>query len=151
MDAGSGQHLCMPPISMRGAESMDAIFGLTAKADVFAPENSLFLKRLKKHLIRVSSLLYPMSIWNRKTRTKSATERKLTKEYEVVVLDLDNKLVHFPDSEMISSMKGHSSFTPIFVLVLVIWWTFMNAVRQTAWRQKQNEKNALRQEVAKAT
>ena len=48
----------------RLVESMDAIFGLSAKADVFSPENSLFLERLKKHLIRVSSLLYPMLIWN---------------------------------------------------------------------------------------
>ena len=69
----------------RQVESIDAIFGLSAKADVFSPENSLFLERLKKQLIRVSSLLYPMLIWNWKTRssscrscrTKSATGRKL--------------------------------------------------------------------------
>ncbi len=78
----------------------------------------------------------------------------------MVVLDLSNKAVHIPawkeDGGVMKTLaqldgrrlKFQTDFRP---RARYVWWTFMNAVLQTAWRQKQNEKNVLRQEVAKAT
>ena len=85
-------------------------------------------------------------------------EKAWTKDYNVVVLGLDNELVHFPpwrDGLVFGTLaelggrplRFHTNFRP---RARYVWWTFMNAILQTAWRQKLNGKNVLRQEVAGA-
>jgi hypothetical protein len=156
----------------RQVESMDAIFGPGAKADLFSPENGLFLeKRIEKALNQSFIAFVPnvdlepkdkdlprADLAERNQRLRD-WEKALMKEYRVAVLDFDNKLVHIPrwrDGSVLKTLakldgrplKFHTGFRP---RARYVWWTFMNAVLQTAWRQKQNERNALPQEVVKAT
>ncbi|RDL40123.1 uncharacterized protein BP5553_00102 [Venustampulla echinocandica] len=155
----------------RQVESMDSIFGPGANADVFSPNNGLFLdewveKALDQGLIAFvpnvdleanDKDLPPADIAERNQRLRD-WETAPKKEYRVAVLDFDNKLVHISrwrdgsDFKTLADLDGrplkfHTNFRP---RARYVWWTFMNAILQTAWRQKQNEKNVLRQEVANA-
>ena len=158
----------------RQVESMDAIFGPGAKADIFSPVNGLFLgEELEKALDQGLIALVPDvdlelkeghlprdNVAERNQRLRD-WEKAQVKEYKVAVLDLDNKQVKntlswsdkYGDLKTLAQLDGRqltfrTHFRP---RARYVWWTFMNAVIQTAWRQKQNEKNVLRQEVAKAT
>jgi HNH endonuclease len=162
--------------SWRQVDSMDAIFGPGAKAEIFSPVNGLFLsehveKALDQGLLALipdvdlepkDSHLPCDDLAERNQRLRD-WEKAQVKEYKVVVLDLSNKLIdmHVWRDERGGDLKlktlaqldgrplkFHTDFRP---RARYVWWTFMNAILQNSWRQKQNEKNILRQEVAKAT
>ncbi len=157
----------------RQVESMDAIFGLGAKEDIFSPLNGLFLseeveKALDRGLLAIvpdvdfdpkdSSL--PQADLPERNELLRAWEEAPVKEYKIIVLDQSDERVNSlawrdegGELRAMAELDGrplrfHTDFRP---RARYVWWTFMNAVLQTAWRQKQNEKNILRQEVAKAT
>jgi len=95
-----------PPGRRYRAARARAIFGLGAKADIFSPENGLFLDEeiLDQGLIAIvpdvdlqpkDKDLPHADLAERNQRLRD-WEKASTKEYKVVVLDLDNKLVHVP-------------------------------------------------------
>ncbi|KAI2620582.1 hypothetical protein GGR54DRAFT_105488 [Hypoxylon sp. NC1633] len=157
----------------RQVESMNAIFGLGARDDVFSPVNGLFMlgdieKALDQGLIALvpdvdlepkDSRLPNTDLAERNQRLRDWKKSQI-KEYKVIVLDHDNKQTKTPkwrddhgELQTLAKLDGrplkfHTDFRP---RARYVWWTFMNAILQTSWRQKPTEKNVLRQEVAKAT
>jgi hypothetical protein len=156
----------------RCADSMDAIFGEGSQSELFSAVNGLFLHKeieaaLDKGVIAIvpdvdlepdESLEPSEDKQNRQQRLRD-WEQEGPHNYKTIILDWNYKDLEeprFSKSYPVETLKQlhnrplqfNNDFRP---RSRYVWWTFLNAITQLSWRQKEDDKTAIQKEVRRST
>jgi hypothetical protein len=157
------------------ADMMDQIFGQGAVEEVFSSLNGLFLCReiesaLEKGYIAITpdqdlepeDLSPPEADREARRQRLKEWERSSPKEYKVVVLDSSPKIMQeavfdqtnlgYPVSRLAELHGRRLNFLNDFrPRSRYVWWTYLHAITQISWREKNTIESAIPKEVAKGT